>query len=273
MRKIKLILVSLFIILCCTGCNNSEVNRDLRHAGFNISSDEFSCEALIPKSDKEYEVIKYFGGDFAITTTGVIHELSFGQMFSNDQYCRKANTERKVVALYGNSVFKADDNKFYALKGTDKVAAYGEITPANDQNYAIYAFFFNDPAILKVQSSGNNIYYVLKTDGNFYQYNMVVSNGNIYLTSADVLYTAETYGSKIIDFNHEGLASTRTYIKTEDSFYRVSMVNKEKCTKYVDVQCEYDFGKDKDLSRHYKRIIAFDGGTIITDYLKIFRLG
>ena len=29
----------------------------------------------------------------------------------------------------------------------------------------------------------------------------------------------------------------------------------------------------KDLSRHYKRIIAFDGGTIITDYLKIFRLG
>ena len=114
-KKLKLIVLSLFIILCCTGCGNSSITRDLRHAGFNLSEDDFSCDALIPKQNQEYEAIKYVSPTFAITTTGVIHELSFGKKFSNEEYCKKADTNLTVEALVGSEVFRAEDNKIYLL--------------------------------------------------------------------------------------------------------------------------------------------------------------
>ena len=273
MKKVKIIVLFIFVFMCCTGCvANSEVTRGLRHAGFTLSGEDFSCDALIPKSNKEYEVIKYLGANYAITTTGVIHELSFGQLFSNGEYCKKAETDLTVQAVIGDEVFRAQDNKIYFLKSGAGVS-YTEVPPENP-SYSAYKFFLDDHNVVKVQNVGDSLYYVLKTDGDIYSYKLGKNNANgVHLISSGKIYTAEAYGSKIVDFNYAGNSSEATFVRTEDSIYRNSALNREECTKYVDVVCEYQFGKDEDLSKFYNNIIAYNGNMIITDYLKVFNLG
>lgn len=272
MKKIKLLSIFLLVLICCTGCvGNSEVTRDLRHAGYTLSSDEFSCEALIPKSGKEYEVIKYLGSSYAITTTGVIYELSFGQMFSNNEYCMKNESAVNVKAIIGTEAYKGTDDKIYYLPSSTSGTAYTEVTSA-DSNYATYKYFFDDSNIVKVQSTGDSTYFVLKADGIVYKYVLEKNNSGIRLVSTEKVYSSESYGGDILDFNYAGESSTSTYIKTDNSYYRVSAVNHDECSKYIDVVCEYTFGKDEYLTAHYDHIMAFNGSRIITDYLKVFNL-
>ena len=57
MKKLKLLFLFIFMMFICTGCGNSEMNRDLRHSGFTMDAEPFNCEALSPKQDKEFEKI------------------------------------------------------------------------------------------------------------------------------------------------------------------------------------------------------------------------
>ena len=41
----------------------------------------------------------------------------------------------------------------------------------------------------------------------------------------------------------------------------------------MDVECEYEFAEDATLTKYYDRIMAYNGSTLITDYLKVFRVG
>ena len=41
----------------------------------------------------------------------------------------------------------------------------------------------------------------------------------------------------------------------------------------VDIECEYEFDEDTTLTKYYDRIMAYNGSTLITDYLKVFRVG
>ncbi len=272
MKKFKLLFLFIFIILLCTGCGNSEINRDLRHAGFTMSKDPFNCEALIPKSDKEFEMIKYLGSSYAITTNGVIYELSFGQLFSNQKHCMRANTELTVEAIIGEVAFKSKDNKIYYFKATNGAAAYTEV-PFSDSNYYTYRFFFDDPNIVKVQNVGNSSYYVLKTNGTVYNYVIKKERNYISLVSNNTVYTAENLGSKIVDFNYAGDQSESTFVRTEDKIFRNEALNRKDCNEYIDIQCEYAFSEDATLTKYYDRILAYNGSMLITDYLKVFRVG
>lgn len=272
MKRFKLLFVFGFVLLFCTGCGNSAVTRDLRHSGFTLSTEPFSCDALIPKSNKEYEEILYLGSNYAITSTGVIHELSFSQLFSNGQYCKKADTELNVQAIIGSEIFRAADNKIYYLYG-GKGEPYTEV-PVSDPDYYSYKFFLGDPNVLKVQKTGDSVYYVLKNDGDVYTYTLGKNNASgVHLVSSGKVYTADAYGGKILDFNYVGDASEATFVRTETAIYRNAALNREECKKYVDVQCQYQFQKDELLTAHMDRIMAYNGSMLITDYLKVFNLG
>lgn len=271
MKKLIYIIFCLFILVCCTGCGNSETNRDIRKAGLSISNEKFSCDILTPKADEEYAAIKYLGDNYAISTTGVIYEISFGKMFSNNEYCRAAKTEKKVVSIIGDIVFKADDNLIYYLTSGNDRERYAEVT-TEDRNYNTYKFFFNDNTILKVQQVEDSTYYVLKDDGNIYKYVLLQNNQGVELVSSEKVYSTESYGSMILDFNYSGENSPSTFIRTENEYYRVVITNEEKCSKYVDIACQYDFQKDDKLTKHYDKIIAFNGKKLITDYFKIFNV-
>ena len=273
MKKFKLLFLFIFMMFICTGCGNSEMNRDLRHSGFQMDDEPFNCDALIPKRDKEFEKIKYLGSNYVITTNGVIHEISFGQKFSNDKHCMRAKTDLTVEAIIGENVFRAKDNKIYYFKGNNGAAAYTEV-PYTDSNYSTYAYFLGQLDVVKVQSVGNSSYYVLKNNGTVYNYVIKKDrNGISPQGTPAAVYTAENLGSKIIDFNYAGDQSEATFVRTEDKIFRNEALNRKDCKEYVDIQCEYEFAEDATLTKYYDRIMAYNGSILITDYLKVFKVG
>ena len=272
MKKFKLLFLFIFMMFICTGCGNSEMNRDLRHSGFTMDEEPFNSEALSPKSDKEFEKIKYLGSNYVITTNGVIHEISFGQKFSNDKHCKRADTELTVEAIFGEEAFRAKDNKIYYFKGTNGIEPYTAVSTA-DSNYSTYAHFLGQLDVVKVQSVGNSSYYVLKNNGTVYNYVVKKERYGIVDLSITTVYTSENLGSKIIDFNYAGDQSEATFVRTEDKIFRNEALNRKDCQEYVDIECEYEFDEDATLTKYYDRIMAYNGSTLITDYLKVFRVG
>lgn len=272
MKKFKLLFLFIFMMFICTGCDNSEMNRDLRHSGFTMDPEPFNCEALSPKRDKEFEKIKYLGSNYVITTNGVIHEISFGQKFSNDKHCMRAKTELTVEAIFGENAFRAKDNKIYYFRGNNGAAAYTEV-PYTDGNYSTYAHFLGQLDVVKVQSVGNSSYYVLKNNGTVYNYIIKKERYGIVDLSINTVYTSENLGSKIVDFNYAGDQSEATFVRTEDKIFRNEALNRKDCNEYVDIQCEYEFAEDATLTKYYDRIMAYNGSMLITDYLKVFKVG
>ena len=50
-------------------------------------------------------------------------------------------------------------------------------------------------------------------------------------------------------------------------------LNRKECREYIDIDCQFAFAEDATLTKHYDRILAYNGSTLITDYLKVFRVG
>lgn len=276
MKKFKMIMLFLIIVLGCSGCEG-DITRDIRHAGFTLSNSEFTCDMLMPskKNGNSFEKIQYLGGSYAITDKGKIYELSLGQVYANKQNCKEADTDIKVVAIFDGKVFKGSDNKYYSLVATNNVAPYSLVT-VNDNSYNMYNLLLSDPNVLKVQTVNQNTgsYYVLKTDGNVYNYMITrASSQDAYsIVSMTIAYNKNDFGGSIIDFYEAGNNLT-TYVKTAKDIYRMKITNKEECAKYADVSCKYKFSKDDTLSEYYDRIIAYNGGFLITDYGREFNVG
>ena len=76
--------VLVFLVVCfiCTGCMG-DVTRGIRHAGFTLSSNEFSCSLLLSNtSDVTYQKLKYVSTTQAITADGKIYDLSLYKSIS-----------------------------------------------------------------------------------------------------------------------------------------------------------------------------------------------
>ena len=265
--KKRIVLFSLLFIMVflCSACNGT-ITRSLRHDGFNVSS-KFICDDFYPnKSDTLYKKIKYMTSNNIIDSNGYIYDISLGQIYSNKQNCKKANTDLVVKAIFDEKIIKASDNKYYQL-GT-----YGLI-PETDNSYELYKLLLSDDNVVKVITvdSSKGIYYLLKSDGNIYSYNIVKADHDspLKVVSKTIVYDRSNYGSNIIDFNYVG-EKIGTYIKTEDSYYRMTAINYSDCSKYADIDCIYKIEKDEVLDKYKDKIIVFNGKVLITDYKQVF---
>lgn len=272
MKKVfQIICLFLIIAFICVGCDavHADTTRDIRHSGFSLSGSEFECPYLLP-SNEEYEKIKYLTVSEAITEDGNVYLLSFNQKYSNDFNCKKASFSHKVVAVFDNKVVKADDGKMYHLVAGDGATAFSEVLE-NESNYLLYKTILDDPSVLKVvcANQDSNSYYVLKTDGNVYNYILAKDAGKVSIVSSAVVYSKSNYDGEIIDFNYVA-KSTNTFIKTDKKIFRLLPTNREECSKYVDVACEYKIKLDEGLTEHYNKILGFSGNFLITTYGKEF---
>lgn len=271
-KKILIVSILVLIILLCSGCNGS-VTRDIRHAGFTVGS-EFICDVFYPSNsnDTNYNKIKYLTGTNIIDKNGYIYEVSLGQVYENKQNCKKANTDISVKAIFDNKIVKASDNKYYYLVSDNSVVRYS-VVPETDNSYELYNLLLSSDDVVKVvtANSSTGVYYILKSDGNVYSYvvNKADYKSPLKVNSITIEYDKTSYDSKIIDFNYAG-DSTATYIKTEDSVYRMKITNYDKCSKYADVVCTYDLSEDEIFKKYNDRIIAYNGSVLITDYKKVF---
>lgn len=272
-KKIRYFIIIILIVFMATGCKNGETTRGIRHAGFTLADAEFNCSEFLPQDeyDVNYTKIWYYGTSKIITETGVVYELSSDLKFSNGESCKRADFNRKAVALLDDKIIKADDNKLYYLSSGGNVAPFTQVT-VEDSSYQIYSIIFNDPEIIKVVTVDQNsgIYYALKTDGNIYK--LIISrndyNQPYQLRSSEIVYSKGTYGN-IIDFNYSADFRS-TYIRTNQSIHRQIPYNREECSKYADVECKYQMVEDTELIKYADKILVYNGNTLITTYGKIF---
>lgn len=272
MNKIKSIFAILLIITCCTACNGS-INRDIRHAGFSMGG-TFTCSDFFPKDkeDTSYKKIKYFTNTHLIDTNGEIYELSVSQPYQNGENCKKAKTDLKEKAIFDDKIIKATDSKYYYLVDQNNFLNYEEI-PATDNSYYLYDLLLSGEDVVKVQTadSSSGLYYVLKDDGNVYAYTVTKENYNApsVVSSVSIVFDKSTYDSNITDFNYAG-NSLNTFIRTEESVYRMKIVNSKKCLKYADVACKYTMKKDDIFNEYKDTIIMYNGSMLITNYKQVF---
>ena len=272
-RIIKGIIFTICLFSFCIGCEG-DVTRALRHAGYNLSGEgntKFVCDAFFGENATEF--VRFLTPTHFITDEGVLYEISTGKKFSNDQNCRLANTPLRVAALYDNTVFLANNGGIYKLVGDNEGEAYTEILPT-DRTYNQYAALLHGSNSIKyVTVDGTNgIVYGLSNDGNVYGYTLYKSDNNapLEIVGYVIVYNQLDYG-QIMDFGYYGNSPT-TYVRTADNFYHLTVTNQEDCTTYADVKCNYVMTEDEILRENAEHIMAFNGGTIFTDYGRVFTM-
>lgn len=271
--KFKLVVLSLIVLFCCSGCNGN-ITREIRHAGFSLDNNEFLCDPLMPDDDEDlsYAKTRYLTENLMITEDGKVYEVSLGQRYSSDQNCRKADTKIEVEIIMDNNIVKSSDGKYYYLNESNDREAYSEVL-TTDKEYSLYKILFSDATNVKVITVDSNVgsYYVLKNDGNVYNYVITrVDNQSDYsISKSDVVFNKNDYDSKIVDFNYAG-DSLDTFIRTENKVYRMKHTNHEECQKYADVECKYEMKEDSIFELYRDKILVYNGTKLITTYGKMF---
>lgn len=277
MKKIKYLVLVVGVTILLTGCDG-DVTRDIRHAGFNLSSNEFVCKPLTPKDDKDttYAKLMYLNNSIAITEKGKVYELSLSKKYSNNQNCRKSDFKGNVIAIMDSQIVKTSDNKLYLISNNGTNLDYTEILDS-DNNYSLYKLLLGEIDVKKVVTvnQGSGEYYVLLGDGNIYRYIIIKKDYNspYTLLAKEVIYSQSDYDGKIIDFNYNQSNMRDTYLKTKNMIYRMKVTNEEECSKYADVSCKYKLKKDETLTKYYKdKILYYGNGILITTYKKEFTI-
>lgn len=270
MKNIKYIVLFILVLLS-SGCSYfyASTTRNIRHSGFNIVGNKFVCTPIIEKKEIK-DKVKFYSGNILITESGNLYEINLGKVYSNDMNCKKPDFSVKVSAIFDLSIVKGDDDNYYYLGGSTDIEPYSLVT-TNNEDYALYDILLEDEDVVKVNTVNkkDGIYYVLKTDGNIYQYN-INKNNNVYkLLNNFLLYDKSDYDSKIVDFSYNGSNST-TYVKTEKSYYRMHVTNGDECYKYADIACKYEMDQDEKLTKEMDRVLAYNGSSLISTYGKVF---
>lgn len=268
-KKIIVSFVLVLVILICTGCKG-DVTRSLRHDGFNVGSD-IVCDAFIGK--EAVEKVKFLTATHLITTGGRIYELSLSQQYSNKSNCRVAETDLNVVSIFDDKIVKGSDGKYYSLVNQNNgEGAYKEI-PENDNSYAIYDLLLKPNDVIKAVTvdSGSGTFFVLKSDGNVYEVviNKQNSNSAPEIVGTNVYYSADDYQETITDFGYKG-TNGATFVRTLNHVYRFSASNKEECSKYADIACDYKMVEAPSFADYSDYILAYNGSLVITTYGKVF---
>lgn len=259
------------IIFCCSCDGNT--TRDIRHAGYTLTGDTFTCSDLVPKDDEDtsYKKIKYYNNSYAITEDGEIYEISIGLKYANNENCKKAEAPFQVDAIFGD-IARGKDGNFYYLTAQNNVAKYSAISNT-DSNYQLYSLLLKDVNNIKIQTHDNNTgsYLILKNDGNIYNYTVsrTENNKEYVIVSSAVAYSKTEFNGNIIDFSYQG-NSLGTFIRTDNAIYRLRAKNQDECSKFADVACEYEMSEDEAYLNHKDQILSFNGSTLITTYGKMF---
>lgn len=271
MKKIMMLSVLLIMVFICTGCNG-DVTRSLRHDGFSVGPD-IVCDAFIGKT--AVEKVKFLTSNHIVTANGKIYELSLSQTYYNKSNCRVAETDLNVVAIFDEGIVKGSDGKYYSLMNQNNgEGAYKEISE-NDNSYAVYDLLLKPDDVIKVVTvdSGSGTFYVLKKDGNVYEIIVKKPNYNSApeIAATSIIYSQADYGGTIIDFGYRG-KSGGTFVRTQERVFRFYATNLGECSKYADIECDYQMTEAVSFSEYGDYILGYNGSLVITTYGKTFTI-
>ena len=197
-----------------------------------------------------------------ITTSGELYEFSTDKIYSNEQVCKKIDTDVTFdrFSLFANdrdlSIIISTDNQYYYYKD-------GEF-----QDY-----FINDNSIRKINEEHPNNYGYYQGGATSYDIYYYIENNNIYEYKIKPYYDPYSQSLKhefisdgIIDTIQDGeefVSLDGRIIKTNKAFYKLGIKNQEECNKYEDVEPIFGLVKLDKISEDYNKIKYFNGNYII----------
>ena len=202
-----------------------------------------------------------------ITKSGDLYLFSTDKLFSNEQTCKKVDTNLKFDRFY---LLFNDRTESIIISSDEKLYSYDE----NDNQIKLYDLgsgkeFFTS----KYLKNHSNIYgeeqggYINNYHVNYYVYYYIEENSLYKATYSDEYYPDLTFVSEtIIDTIPEGetfISLDGKVIKTDKAFYKVGVKNRDEVDKYEDVEPIEGLEKIEDVSEQYDDIAYFNWSFII----------
>lgn len=250
----------LFFCLLLTGCDSSNTNGYVNNIVNNQTNDneeidiggkyesfEWKCSVILD------DIINFSGFDNKfITKDGELYNYSFDQLFTNNDYCKKIDTTYKFKRFINGSIVTTD-NKSLAYVDGKLIENYGW--------------------------TGGFDYELLKLHNDLFE----LHRNNGILDLAGISYYGYNDGNKVILYNYnvnkieekyelsDGEEFVEGYyhiFKTNKKYYYNSIINKEECNKYADVECKYGITPIDDINKVYDKIYYFNGKILIYNHDK-----
>lgn len=260
-----------------------------------FASEKFKCDVLDEKN------VIVLTNDYLILDDYSIYQISFYDLFSNDQNCKEINTDIEIKNIKKNhndyTLIDKNNNLYNLHYRYDELKLIVDKIekPYNSLSYEI----ITDNSIKQIlftynYRNGNKetlVAGVLKDDGSIYKeyYNVDYDYSGV---SARKIYTHKKEEIFFSNKEYGKLKQARTFITreagidteaeielwaflTDDNYYSLKEILTDECINYIDVDCEkkivpgevYNkFKKDiKFIGEQYT--ILSDNSIIVTDYL------
>ena len=270
-----------------------ENGNDCNTYNMAFTAKDFKCDAL--------DNINLLQNDYFITNDNEIYDISFNELYSNNQNCKKREIDKKIKDIkYENQVsynriifLDSNNNVFY-----DDLTKYDEehssiqnkilkdnniqmIFPSTIDTKLIKEYYKNDnyyqdwETTILVLKRDNKLYKQVYIDNSYYINNQY--KHNINFKSEEIYKSLEEYGNiqqiAMSDYysNNNGKSykledNTITTIISDKGYYYLDEVKTDECTKYKDIECKLEL-KESEIYKKFSKDIKFIGEqyTILSD--------
>lgn len=250
MKKTILIIIC---FICMVGCSSTTDIKE-KENNLNVSSSKLKSKYTSKewKCSVPLENIKDISGfeNVFITNEGELYEFSLEKLYSNDDYCKKIESNYKFTRFINGAII-TEDNKIFGYINNEFIEEPFAWTGAF--RYDLYKqhnnIFKFDKGYNETSFDVTGITYYGYLDGN----KIIVLDG----IESNIAYTYDLKDDEIF------LGSYYEFIKTNKGYYYNGIINSSECNKYADVECVYGVKAFTELNDEYDNIYFFNGRQII----------
>ena len=254
-----------------------------------VLTEDFKCDAL--------DNIKVLDNNYLITKDNEIYDISFNDLYSNNQNCKKKDTNidiKNIVSIGGidNYLILTKNNKLYSINSINRDNEMKGQYPSfaktllNDNNitHIIHTDQNNNyddnmsrEIMALVLKKDNKIYKQYYNEKEIYNDNIQTFDYKITFKREEVYKSLEEYGNiQHIDLSNFYIGSsgknyqlednTITTIISDKGYYYLEEIKTDECIKYKDIECKLEL-KESEIYKRFSKDIKFIGEkyTILSD--------
>ena len=249
-----IIIVGFFVSQTLSEPNVQETTKPLKYSGYPVEWISDIPLSEIKSIDNNDDMA--IEPDMFITKSGDLYLLSTDKLFSNEQICKKVETDLKFERFldYPNSrrastIFSADGGYYTYNKETEQIepAYFGEGDTFIEEMNSLHPNSYGDDYYIE-----NNCLFIVYR--NYLPDDSATDSfkETIVETLIDTIPNGETF-----------ISWDGKVIKTDKAFYKIGIKNRDEVEKYADVKPIEGLEKIENVSNQYDDIKYFNGNFII----------
>lgn len=249
-----IIIVGIFVSQTLSEPNVQETTKPLKYSGYPVEWISDIPLSEIKSIDNNDDMA--IEPDMFITKSGDLYLLSTDKLFSNEQICKKVETDLKFERFldYPNSrrastIISADGGYYTYNKETEQIepAYFGEGDTFIEEMNSLHPNSYGDDYYIE-----NNCLFIVYR--NYLPDDSATDSfkETIVETLIDTIPNGETF-----------ISWDGKVIKTDKAFYKIGIKNRDEVEKYADVKPIEGLEKIENVSNQYDDIKYFNGNFII----------